>query len=126
MIARRAPGAGLLLVAIACACAPMWWIFGTAQLVVALTVSILVGAELIRPEVLTEFTAAFAPSRLAPSALTPSYGLAEATVGVTAMPADRPFRLVALDPHPAVSCGIPLPGVEVGCTRGGEGDVRCG
>ncbi|MGM1028585.1 MAG: transglutaminase-like domain-containing protein [Actinomycetota bacterium] len=46
MIARRAPGAGLLLLAIACACIPMWWIFGTAQLVVALTVSILVGAAI--------------------------------------------------------------------------------
>ncbi|GAA1426222.1 transglutaminase domain-containing protein [Agrococcus citreus] len=46
MIARRAPGAGLLLLAIASACVPMWWIFGTAQLVVALTVSILVGAAI--------------------------------------------------------------------------------
>ena len=52
--------------------------------------SILVGAELIRPEVLTAFTAAFAPYGLAPAAVTPSYGLAEATVGVTAMACDEP------------------------------------
>jgi fatty-acyl-CoA synthase len=86
--------------------------------------SILVGAELIRPEVLTEFTAAFAPYGLASTAVTPSYGLAEATVGVTAVAADRPFRIAALDPHPAVSCGVPLPGVEVACTAAGEVIVR--
>ncbi|MGC5078117.1 transglutaminase-like domain-containing protein [Agrococcus sp. DT81.2] len=46
MIARRAPGAGLLLLAIAGACVPMWWIFGTPQLVVALAVAILVGGAI--------------------------------------------------------------------------------
>ena len=86
--------------------------------------SILVGAELIRPEVLRDFTAAFDPHGLRPSAVTPSYGLAEATVGVTAMAATSPFRVVDLDPHPAVSCGSPLPGVEVACTASGEVVVR--
>ncbi len=86
--------------------------------------SILVGAELIRPEVLTDFTAAFAPHGLAPAAVTPSYGLAEATVGVTAMPAPSRFRVVDLEPHAAVSCGSPLPGVEVRCTSSGEVVVR--
>ncbi|WP_306232298.1 hypothetical protein [Agrococcus beijingensis] len=41
---RRAPAVGLLLLAIAAACVPMWWIFGTLQLVVALAVGLLVGA----------------------------------------------------------------------------------
>jgi acyl-CoA synthetase (AMP-forming)/AMP-acid ligase II len=86
--------------------------------------SILVGAELIRPEVLADFATAFAPWGLSPTAVTPTYGLAEATLGVTAMPAGRPFRVVALDPHPAVSCGVPLPGVEVGCSPAGEVVVR--
>ncbi len=86
--------------------------------------SILVGAELIRPEVLVDFNAAFAPYGLRPTAVTPSYGLAEATVGVTAMPAGSAFRIVDLDPHPAVSCGSPLPGVEVACTEAGEVVVR--
>jgi fatty-acyl-CoA synthase len=86
--------------------------------------SILVGAELIRPEVVTGFNDAFAPYGLRPTAVTPSYGLAEATVGVTAMPAGSPLRVVDLDPHPAVSCGSPLPGVEVACTDTGEVVVR--
>lgn len=46
MIVRRAPAAGLLLLAIGGACVPMWWIFGTAQLVVALAVAVLVGAAI--------------------------------------------------------------------------------
>lgn len=41
---RRAPSVGLLMLAIAAACVPMWWIFGTLQLVVAVSVSLLVGA----------------------------------------------------------------------------------
>ena len=41
---RRAPAVGMLLLAIAAACVPMWWIFGTLQLVVALAVALLVGA----------------------------------------------------------------------------------
>lgn len=42
----RAPGVGAILIAIAAACVPMWWIFGTPQLVVALAVALLVGAAL--------------------------------------------------------------------------------
>lgn len=42
----RAPGAGLVMLAIAAACVPMWWIFGTPQLVVALAVALLVGAAI--------------------------------------------------------------------------------
>lgn len=40
---QRAPAVGVLLLAIAAACAPMWWIFGTLQLVVALAIAVLVG-----------------------------------------------------------------------------------
>ncbi len=42
----RAPAVAVLLVAIAAACVPMWWIFGTLQLVVALAVMLLVGTAL--------------------------------------------------------------------------------
>jgi acyl-CoA synthetase (AMP-forming)/AMP-acid ligase II len=86
--------------------------------------SILVGAELIRPEVLDAFAATFADCGLDAAALTPTYGLAEATLGVTAMPAAEPYRIAALTPHPAVSCGVPLPGVAVRCTDDGEVLVR--
>lgn len=43
---QRAPAVGVLLLAIAAACAPMWWIFGTLQLVVALSVVVLVGTAI--------------------------------------------------------------------------------
>ncbi len=43
---QRAPAVGVLLVAIGAACVPMWWIFGTLQLVVALAVALLVGTAL--------------------------------------------------------------------------------
>lgn len=43
---QRAPAVAVLLVAIAAACVPMWWIFGTLQLVVSLAVTMLVGTAL--------------------------------------------------------------------------------
>ncbi|MCR8672075.1 hypothetical protein NWP09_13090, partial [Agrococcus sp. HG114] len=43
---RRAPSAGVLLLAIGAACVPMWWIYGTVQLVLAIAVSLLVGAAI--------------------------------------------------------------------------------
>jgi fatty-acyl-CoA synthase len=86
--------------------------------------SILVGAELIRPEVLDGFTDAFAGSGLDPAAVTPTYGLAEATLGVTAMPLPSPYRVVDLEPHAGVSCGVPLPGVDIECAPDGEVLVR--
>src|SRR5690606_3880103 len=43
---QRAPAVAMLLLAIGAACIPMWWIFGTLQLVVALAVVLLVGAAI--------------------------------------------------------------------------------
>ena len=43
---QRAPAVGVLLLGIAAACLPMWWIFGTLQLVVALAITVLVGTAL--------------------------------------------------------------------------------
>ena len=40
------------------------------------------------------------------------------------MPAAGPFRVVDLEPHAAVSCGSPLPGVEVALHPIGEVLVR--
>jgi acyl-CoA synthetase (AMP-forming)/AMP-acid ligase II len=75
--------------------------------------SLLVGAETIRPDVLDTFSRTFRPHGLAASALSPTYGLAEATLAVTANPVDAPYRVVEVDGRPATSCGGPLPGVEV-------------
>lgn len=43
---QRAPAVGALLLAIITACIPLWWVFGTMQLVVAVAVALLVGAAL--------------------------------------------------------------------------------
>lgn len=43
---QRAPAVAVLLLAIAASCAPMWWMFGTLQLVVALAVVVLVGTAI--------------------------------------------------------------------------------
>ncbi|GEK80942.1 transglutaminase domain-containing protein [Agrococcus baldri] len=43
---QRAPAVAVLLVAIGAACAPMWWMFGTLQLVVSLAVVVLVGTAI--------------------------------------------------------------------------------
>jgi fatty acid CoA ligase FadD32 len=55
------------------------------------------GAEPVRPATLRRFTSAFAGCGLAAQALTPAYGLAEATLYVASGGAARPPRTVALD-----------------------------
>lgn len=54
------------------------------------------GAEPVRPSTMERFQQAFAPHGLPPSTLRPSYGLAEAVLGVTASPAGRPPRHVTV------------------------------
>jgi fatty-acyl-CoA synthase len=75
--------------------------------------SMLVGAEMIRPEVLDAFTEEFAGFGLAPSALCPTYGLAEATLAVTANRRTDAYRVVELGGRRFTSCGSPVPGVQV-------------
>ncbi|MFJ4961856.1 fatty acyl-AMP ligase [Streptomyces sp. NPDC088729] len=78
------------------------------------------GGEVVRASTVRDFAARFAPAGLRPGALTPCYGLAEATLLVTgAARAGRPrLRTFADDGHPGggrslVSCGPPAPGTEV-------------
>ena len=94
------------------------------------------GAEPVTPRVLQRFVDRFEPYGLAPEAVTPVYGLAEATLAVTFSPLARPFAWRAFDRErlseqgeareqpagfPLVSLGCPLPGFslrvvdEVGC-----------
>ena len=75
--------------------------------------ALLVGAEQIRPAVLEDFVATFAECGLAPGAVTPTYGLAEATLAVSATPRSERFRTAEVDGRRLVSCGRVLPGVEV-------------
>ena len=75
--------------------------------------TLLVGAEQIRPEVLEGFAEVFEPLGLHANALCPTYGLAEATLAVTATPRDTRFRTFDDGLHRWVSCGRAVSGVEV-------------
>ncbi len=83
------------------------------------------GAEPVTPQVLQRFVERFTPHGLLPEAVTPVYGLAEATLAVTFSDLRRPFGWRAFDRkrlsqrgealsapqgHPLVSLGRPLPG----------------
>jgi 1-acyl-sn-glycerol-3-phosphate acyltransferase len=90
------------------------------------------GAEPVSPETLRRFTARFAPYGFHPEAMTPVYGLAEASLGLAFPPPGRgayvdriqrePFmrrgRVLPAaqdDPHALgfVACGYPLPGHHI-------------
>jgi acyl-CoA synthetase (AMP-forming)/AMP-acid ligase II len=72
------------------------------------------GAEVIRPEMLEGFAAAFAVSRLDAMALAPCYGLAEATLGVSVALGTRVHESVEdpSSPRRQVVCGLPIPGMQ--------------
>ena len=91
------------------------------------------GAEPVNPDTMDRFTERFAQSGLAPNAMTPVYGLAEATLGVAFTPIGRGPRVETVDADAItrraravpcsggppdqvrrfVSCGPPIPGFEV-------------
>ena len=91
------------------------------------------GAEPVSPHTMDRFTAKFAPHGFAGNAITPVYGLAEATLGVAFTPIGRGPRVETVDADAIarraeavplsggspehvrrfVSCGPPIPGFEV-------------
>ena len=91
------------------------------------------GAEPVSPDTMDRFAAKFAPCGFDPHAMTPVYGLAEATLGVAFTPIGRGPRVEMVDADafarggealplsggPSaqvrrfVSCGPPIPGFEV-------------
>ena len=90
--------------------------------------TIIVGAERIDADALAGFAALGARAGLAPTALRPAYGLAEATLAVTGLELGVRWRTVHVDPErlalgarlremesgvAVVGCGRPLAGVEV-------------
>ncbi|MEU5259263.1 AMP-binding protein [Amycolatopsis sp. NPDC021455] len=86
--------------------------------------SVVVGAERLDPVVFEQFTALLAPFGFERSALTPAYGLAEATLAVSGLTRRREPRYVRLDeegravdtggtPGALVGCGTPVEGVDV-------------
>jgi fatty-acyl-CoA synthase len=99
---------------------------------------ILNGAEPIDPALLETFNRHFAAAGLAPEAMTPCYGMAEATLAVTFTPVDTVAAVdwvdrgalndgqVARSAQPwapgsrgVADCGSPVSGIEVRITRGG-------
>jgi acyl-CoA synthetase (AMP-forming)/AMP-acid ligase II len=76
----------------------------------------IVGSESVRAETLTRFTDTFAPYGFRPRAFCPAYGMAEATVAVTAVRPHQHWRSIASDRPgcpPLVSTGPPISGVDV-------------
>jgi fatty-acyl-CoA synthase len=92
------------------------------------------GAEPVNPAIMREFVGKFAPCKLDPNVILPSYGLAEATLAVTMKPLGEPMQTWSVDRpvfekkgaareaakgHPAVehvACGTPLPGFKLQIT----------
>jgi fatty-acyl-CoA synthase len=81
-----------------------------------------VGAEMIDPQVIERFCEAFAPAGFRPGAVLASYGLAEATLGVTFAPRDRGLETDRVDPE---SLGRHRRAV-ISNDPGGRSFVRCG
>jgi fatty-acyl-CoA synthase len=67
------------------------------------------GSEPVSAETIERFTRRFAPYGFRPEAMCPTYGLAEASVGLTVAPLGRRPRVEGR----IVSCGRPLPGHEI-------------
>ena len=92
------------------------------------------GAEPIRAQALDAFAERFAPARFSPSAFLPCYGLAEATLIVSAAEPGRGIRrkrLPALGSGAArdhVSCGRPVEGGALALrhSNGGAGEICVG
>ncbi|HEY0485360.1 MAG TPA: AMP-binding protein [Mycobacteriales bacterium] len=86
----------------------------------------IVGAEAVRPDVLRGFAAAAAPAGFDNRAFCPAYGLAEAAVAVTMHRPGTPFTSFTPDRvgRELVSCGAPVPGMEVRIGDAGTIAVR--
>ncbi|MCK0129348.1 fatty acyl-AMP ligase [Erythrobacter sp. F6033] len=97
------------------------------------------GADMIRPDVMQSFVNAFSDAGFKAAAFTPSYGLAEAVLGVTVMPPGEGIRVELVEEErlsgtprdltrPAryraiVNCGKALPDMTVEI-RGENGEAR--
>jgi acyl-CoA synthetase (AMP-forming)/AMP-acid ligase II len=78
------------------------------------------GAETVTERAMEAFAARFQPFGFDRRALTPVYGLAEATLAVTIPPLGRGPRVVERDGVRRVSVGRPLPGFAVEIGEGGR------
>ncbi len=67
------------------------------------------GAEPINPKTMENFLAAFMPWGLKPEAITPCYGMAEATLAIAFDRLQRPLRKLIIDRHQYETHGIARP-----------------
>jgi acyl-CoA synthetase (AMP-forming)/AMP-acid ligase II len=77
-----------------------------------------VGAEPINPATMLEFERVMSAHGLGKGVLSPCYGLAEATLAVTAALPGEGYRLSERDSEQKVSCGRILDGVEIDLSGG--------
>ncbi|MEP6827160.1 MAG: AMP-binding protein, partial [Aestuariivirga sp.] len=56
-----------------------------------------IGGDMVRPDVLNEFSKALAPAQFSTRAFLPSYGMAESTVAISFPPAGRDMRIDTVD-----------------------------
>ncbi|MGH9089935.1 MAG: AMP-binding protein [Acidimicrobiales bacterium] len=96
--------------------------------------ALVVGSEPVRADVLRRFARSAEVVGMSPKALCPGYGLGEATLGVSAVRCDEDWTAASVDREQLgdgrwvergngqeiVSCGRPLPGVEVRVGGGEE------
>jgi len=73
------------------------------------------GGDMIRPQEMDEFTAAFASSKFKMESFLPSYGMSEAVLGISFDEHGKKPVTHRLSPkgRPFVSCGHPLPGIDM-------------
>ncbi|MFC4563025.1 fatty acyl-AMP ligase [Nocardiopsis mangrovi] len=95
-----------------------------ADLDLGSVIALVNGSEPVRERSLRRFTDAFAPLGFRPGAHAPSYGLAEATIMVTATPPERQPRIFSCDRRElAKGQAVPAPADAPGEARG---VVSCG
>lgn len=87
-----------------------------------------VGGEMVSPDVMEAFAARFAPAGFRHTAVVASYGLAEATLGVTLAPLGHGLRTDAVDRQALSARGLaqPVPETEADARAGARILVRCG
>ena len=68
-----------------------------------------IGGDMVRPDVLEMFTERLAPAGFNPTAFVPSYGMAEATLGITFSDLETPYRVDVIDSDQTKLLGRAVP-----------------
>ncbi len=85
-----------------------------------------IGGDMVQPEPLKAFTELFAPSGFTESVFTPSYGLAEATLGVSFTPAGQGLLCDTIDMARFERTGEAIPASEITAEEDKRTFIACG